>query len=287
MLPALTAEHPFCILTFAICILHYAFRRARHVRGPRWAWLAMALLLTAASGCTRPPPTVKVVGRVTLNGEPLAKAHIVFVNAHPDDQPAFGLTDADGRYALRTYVSPSETLEGAYPRDYRVIVYKFTKPFTERLDAAIAERFADPVPGILEPIDPNNPPAVGTYQLSAGFRPPSAGMNIESVREMLSLTDDQLRRLSDHEIKQLRAPPDWVMLSWSEEANRLSDERATGKSLVPLNYCYPDKTPFTAVVERSEVEPLVFDFDLTGELPTYPAWRPPALAEPSAQISQE
>jgi hypothetical protein len=234
----------------------------------------MAVVLALLSGCTPPPPTVKVVGRVTLNGEPLAKAHIVFVNEHPDDQPAFGLTDADGRYDLRTYISPGEILEGAYPRDYRVIVYKFTKPFTERLDAAMAERFAEPMPGILEPVDPSDPPIPGTYHLSAGFRPPP-DMDVASVREMLALTDDQLRRLSDREIKLLRAPPDWVTFNWSEEANRLSDVRATGKALVPLIYGYPDKTPLTAVVERGEVEPLVFDFDLSGELPADPVGRTP------------
>jgi hypothetical protein len=67
--------------------------------------LIAALVLTAA-GCGRAPYQVAPVsGRVTLNGQPLAKAHVHFAPVgtrdHNPGPTSQGLTDAQGRFSLR------------------------------------------------------------------------------------------------------------------------------------------------------------------------------------------
>jgi hypothetical protein len=63
----------------------------------RLSLLFMFLLLV---GCSRPGPQVApVTGRVTLNGQPLKNADVLF---QPEDNqpPAYGRTDEDGRYEM-------------------------------------------------------------------------------------------------------------------------------------------------------------------------------------------
>lgn len=66
---------------------------------------------------------VKVSGTVTLDGEPVAGAHIRF-SPEGKGTAAFAETDTRGRYQLRTY----DPGDGAIPGDYRVSV---TKEVTE------------------------------------------------------------------------------------------------------------------------------------------------------------
>jgi hypothetical protein len=67
--------------------------------GPKyWIWLLFLGLLFG--GCRKAGPELAPVsGRVTLVGKPLENADVVF---QPDNgkSPAFGRTDADGRYEL-------------------------------------------------------------------------------------------------------------------------------------------------------------------------------------------
>jgi hypothetical protein len=84
-------------------------------------WGTMALLCVIVSGCGGVKPlTVDVV--VTLDGEPLAGATVLFV---PEEgtrgRPAHGLTDIDGSLQLTT---PPEEDDGVYPGAYRVVVTK-------------------------------------------------------------------------------------------------------------------------------------------------------------------
>jgi hypothetical protein len=69
---------------------------------PRFWTLCFWLLLLGLllNGCRKSGPELAPVsGRVTLSGKPLEKADVVF---QPDDgkPPAFGRTDAEGRYEL-------------------------------------------------------------------------------------------------------------------------------------------------------------------------------------------
>ncbi len=62
--------------------------------------VVLLLLLIAVAGCGKSGPEIAPVhGRVTLDGQPLAKADVQF---QPDDsrRPSVGSTDADGRYSL-------------------------------------------------------------------------------------------------------------------------------------------------------------------------------------------
>ncbi len=82
------------------------------------AWV----ILTAFAGCgSNRPETVAVAGRVTLAGQPAAECRVTF---HPLDgrRVAFGLTDAEGRYVLRTF----ESGDGAMPGEHRVTIYQVT-----------------------------------------------------------------------------------------------------------------------------------------------------------------
>jgi hypothetical protein len=68
------------------------------------------VLLLLLAGCGGPYHTAPVSGRVTLNGQPLAKASVSFqpvaVQGKLEPGPGSGaFTDADGRYTLRL-ISP-------------------------------------------------------------------------------------------------------------------------------------------------------------------------------------
>ena len=86
-----------------------------------------ALLLAAilAGGCysgVRRPPTYQVAGTVTMKGQPLAGATVVFVPAEgATHEPATGITDAAGAFKLSTFIAD----DGAQEGDYRIKVSKF------------------------------------------------------------------------------------------------------------------------------------------------------------------
>ena len=87
--------------------------------------LALAALVIVATGCysgTRRPPTYKVAGTVTMKGQPLEGATVVFVPAEgATHEPATGITDAGGTFTLSTFLSG----DGAMAGDYRIKVSKF------------------------------------------------------------------------------------------------------------------------------------------------------------------
>lgn len=68
---------------------------------------------------------VPVSGVVTLNGQPLADAHVQFISNDPRGRPAAGSTDTKGRFSLTTYFDPTRLIAGAQPGEYTVIIHKF------------------------------------------------------------------------------------------------------------------------------------------------------------------
>ncbi len=76
------------------------------------------LILLFAGGCgeERPYTTVEVSGRVTLDGEPLAGAHLTFQpNTKVSRGPgSFGLTDEEGRYRLETTAGDTGAVVGRH-----------------------------------------------------------------------------------------------------------------------------------------------------------------------------
>ncbi|HTN74651.1 MAG TPA: carboxypeptidase-like regulatory domain-containing protein [Pirellulaceae bacterium] len=65
--------------------------------------IALSLLtLLLFPGCQRGPELLPVHGTVTLDGQPIENASVMFV-AVAGGRPAAGITDSAGRYALTTY----------------------------------------------------------------------------------------------------------------------------------------------------------------------------------------
>ena len=98
------------------------------------AWAAIVLV----GGCGGGDKTVRVSGKVTLDGEPLAGASVQFM---PIDEkgdfakgghPAFGTTDDRGNFELMTF----KTNDGALAGQYKVIV-QFAE--TPQIEVALEE----------------------------------------------------------------------------------------------------------------------------------------------------
>lgn len=89
------------------------------------ALLSLACLHLA--GCDRRPAgrpaTAPVTGVVRFDGDPLAGATVSF-QADGGGRSATGITDAQGRYQLSTFVRG----DGAVPGSYKVIVLKYAPP---------------------------------------------------------------------------------------------------------------------------------------------------------------
>jgi hypothetical protein len=66
-------------------------------------WLWFVVLMTAGpAGCSsnasKLPPLAPVSGTITMDGQPLAGAEVVFMS--PSGHPSIGATDGDGKYTL-------------------------------------------------------------------------------------------------------------------------------------------------------------------------------------------
>jgi hypothetical protein len=69
------------------------------------------LAMAASAGCNSGERTVPVEGAVTLDGQPLPEAHVMFYShgASPADQEFyFGSTDQNGKFVLRSSIDGSE-----------------------------------------------------------------------------------------------------------------------------------------------------------------------------------
>jgi hypothetical protein len=82
-----------------------------------------AALLAAAFGCGgKASNAVKVSGRVTLDGAPLAGAKVTYYPSS-GEAPPMGVSDASGRFELSTFdMKTLKSTEGALPGEYKVTV---------------------------------------------------------------------------------------------------------------------------------------------------------------------
>lgn len=89
-------------------------------------------LVLFVAGCSQGEklPTVPVTGTVTLDGAPLEGATVAFNNV--DGKPANGVTDAQGKFRLKTLLAGQKQAEGALPGDYTVMVTKYENAATSR-----------------------------------------------------------------------------------------------------------------------------------------------------------
>jgi len=109
----------------------------------------------AATGCgDGRPATFPVTGEVHYNGQPVAGASVVFTSAGP---PAKGVTDAQGKFTLRTFAEGDGALAGEhrvtitknvaqpaaadnpYPETKNVLPAKYARPDTSQLAAVVNE----------------------------------------------------------------------------------------------------------------------------------------------------
>lgn len=114
----------------------------------RLAGLALGVMVIGLGvGCgeTEPPPPmpsslVMVTGKVTLDGEPLEGAMLIFFPQSTGGVMGYGVTDSTGNYAMETRGADGP-VPGIGSGSYRVMVSRFLKP-----DGTA-------------PLDPSEPPA--------------------------------------------------------------------------------------------------------------------------------
>lgn len=214
-------------------------------------------LCCLALGCSPPPRTVEVVGRVTLNGRPVAGALVVFVSKHRDDAPAHGTTDADGRYYLTSVFASHDMPRGAVPdRDYAVYIEKY-----RRLDSRNVLR------------------------------------KVMAIRAAGGDIWPYVREQAVYDLWPDGVPEDWPMgyipclsdvpreIKQDQEAWKRVGILQVGMPLLPLKYGDAATSGFSATVERRD-EPQVFDFNMTGEVNDFKLRKPRAWKKKDAPTHQ-
>jgi hypothetical protein len=98
----------------------------------------VAASVVTAGGCSKGrgnrPQTFPVKGVVTMGGEPLGGATVMFNPVASDGSGAIALTDEEGRYKLTTF----DAGDGAIPGEYRVAFVKTIFPKQEGVDPMVA-----------------------------------------------------------------------------------------------------------------------------------------------------
>lgn len=99
-----------------VIVKHLRQTRLRRAIPLAAVWLAVGLPAAGVSGCggaARPNvPFGKVTGQITLDGEPLAKARVVY---EPQaGRPSYGLTSEAGEYELRYKGQPWGAIVGRH-----------------------------------------------------------------------------------------------------------------------------------------------------------------------------
>jgi len=98
------------------------------------AWVVVGIIAGCSSGR---PKTYQVTGAVTMKGQPVEAATVVFVPVEGASyQAATGITDASGNFKLSTFAGN----DGAQEGEYRIKVSKFNvkKPTKEEQDRYIS-----------------------------------------------------------------------------------------------------------------------------------------------------
>ena len=110
-----------------------------------WSTVVGLAALLSCCGCGKPGsdlPTVTVTGTVKLNGAPLEGATVTFASSDPEGKPANGITDAQGKFRLQTYLGGTTQADGALPGQYIVMVTKFESDSTHTTQPTAEETAA-------------------------------------------------------------------------------------------------------------------------------------------------
>ena len=123
-------------------------------RTPNCEVVAAACLSMVMIGCgANHPDTHQVTGEVVYNGQPVEGANVVFT---PDGPLATAITDAQGKFALRTFrdsdgavagshrvtvtrnVAEPSTPENPYPTTKNLLPARYARPDTSGLTAEVS-----------------------------------------------------------------------------------------------------------------------------------------------------
>jgi hypothetical protein len=117
----------------------------------RLSCLLLLAGLVALSGCGKGPyETAPVSGRVTLDGQPVANAAVMFQPVAPEGTVnpgpgSYGITDAEGRYTLKLV---GKETRGAVVGKHKVRVENYTDPGDSSDDGPRKRvKPAQPIPG--------------------------------------------------------------------------------------------------------------------------------------------
>ncbi|HWL09882.1 MAG TPA: carboxypeptidase-like regulatory domain-containing protein [Planctomicrobium sp.] len=112
-------------------------------------FVIVGALLLAAAGCRGKQPDrretqlVPVQGTITMKGKPVVGAVVSFIVeiSSSGGEPAYGLTDPEGKYVLKTSLPGSKKgmLPGAMPGDYKVTVTKTASQGFDSSDERVEE----------------------------------------------------------------------------------------------------------------------------------------------------
>ena len=89
---------------------------------PVWSWMWLLVLPLVLAGCRDPNAvkTVPVSGTVKMNGQPLAKAYVMFQPMRGNNAPtSYGRTDEQGKYSLKVILSEQD---GAVIGPHKVMI---------------------------------------------------------------------------------------------------------------------------------------------------------------------
>ena len=117
----------------------------------RLSCLMLLAGLVALAGCSKGPyETAPVSGRVTLDGQPVANAAVMFQPVAPEGNinpgpGSYGITDAEGRYSLKLI---GKETRGAVVGKHKVRVENYTDPGDSSDDRPRKPvKHANPIPG--------------------------------------------------------------------------------------------------------------------------------------------
>ena len=131
-----------------------------------FGWLlAGCLALAGCSGGSK-LNTVKVKGKVTYNGEPLAGATVNFLNQDPKGKPAGGKTNEQGEYTLTTMETLAKVVEGVLPGEYKVAIVKRKKTAAQEAQ----EKYGQLTPEEIEKLPQEDKMKMGMSQMAGGMQ---------------------------------------------------------------------------------------------------------------------
>jgi hypothetical protein len=84
-----------------------------------------ALLVMVGCSGEKVPATSELTGVVKYKGEPVPEATVSLVPLSPEGRPATAVTDAEGKFSVKTYLTQSQ-VAGAIPGEYGVGVMKMS-----------------------------------------------------------------------------------------------------------------------------------------------------------------